>query len=173
MQPLLVVLLSAFWLGEGLERFEIFAIVVAFIAASIIIRASSGSSEVTEVPDSQLGARVALFGLIFNPLLLASGQIAMRKMVNVHHFVVSSYLNFSVGIAGAVMVWILGESFFGAAMQFDWVSWVLIVAASWLVMVAQTAKFLALQNYPAGKLQILAYFALPVQFFIDTVFFGY
>ena len=60
----------------------------------------------------------------------------MRRMVSVHYLVVSSYLNFSVGIAGAVMVWLLGESYFDAARQFNWLSWVLITSASAVVMVA-------------------------------------
>ena len=60
------------------------------------------------------------------------------------------------------MTWLLGESFFAAAKEFTVLSWILITMCSGLVMVAQTAKFLALQNYPASKLQVFAYFSLPV-----------
>ena len=96
-------------------------------------------------------------------------------MVGIHHFVVSSYLNFAIGVTGVVVQLLLGESLWDTvlvASQFSVVSWVLVVLASVLVMVAQTTKFLAVQNYPAGKLQVFAYFMLPAQFFVDTVFFG-
>jgi len=123
--------------------FDVGALLVSFIAAFVIVQSSDQQSD-SIVSRSSLGYEIALIGLVFNPLLLASGQIAMRKMVNIHHFVVSSYLNVSVGLAGVLMTWILGDSFFGAARQFTMFSWILISLCSGLVMVAQTAKFLAL-----------------------------
>ena len=51
---------------------------------------------------------IALVGLILNPVLIASGQIAMRQMVNINYMVVSSYLNFFVGVVAAIMIFALG-----------------------------------------------------------------
>jgi drug/metabolite transporter (DMT)-like permease len=113
-----------------------------------------------------------LAGLILNPFLLASGTIAMRKMVNIHHFVVSSYLNFAIGIIGAIFSWLLGQSLAESVSEMSILSWLLVFMASALVMITQIAKFLAVQNYPAGKLQVFSYFMLPAQFIVDTTFFG-
>ena len=82
-------------------------------------------------------------------------------MVNIHHYVVSSYLNFAVGITGAIAAWLLGQNLAETVRELSILSWVLVTLGSALVMVAQIAKFLAVQNYPAGKLQVWSYFSLP------------
>jgi drug/metabolite transporter (DMT)-like permease len=93
-------------------------------------------------------------------------------MVNIHHYVVSSYLNFAVGITGAIAAWLLGQNLAETVRELSILSWVLVTLGSALVMVSQIAKFLAVQNYPAGKLQVWSYFSLPAQFLIDTTLFG-
>jgi uncharacterized membrane protein len=48
----------------------------------------------------------------------------------------------------------------------------MVISASILVLLAQMAKYMALQNHQASKLQIIFYLSLPLQFIVDSTFFG-
>jgi drug/metabolite transporter (DMT)-like permease len=78
-QPLIVVMLGAIYLKEGISNFDVVALILAFTASFIIIQASDDQSQAdANLSGSTLGFQIALIGLILNPFLLASGQIAMR-----------------------------------------------------------------------------------------------
>ena len=73
MQPLIVVMLSACWLKEGITKFDVVALILAFTASFIIIQASDEQGQADVTSGSVLGFQIALLGLILNPFLLASG----------------------------------------------------------------------------------------------------
>jgi hypothetical protein len=45
-----------------------------------------------------------------------------------------------------IMIWILNESFTDFIFNFTATSWIMVIAASILVLLAQMAKYMALQN---------------------------
>ena len=68
-----------------------------------------------------------MWGVLFiNPVLVAGGSIAMRKMKKFHVAVVSWYLNWGILITSLILVLALGEGFSPIA-KFDWISWLLSI----------------------------------------------
>ena len=59
-----------------------------------------------------------------NPMLLAAGTVAMRKMRKMHEMTVSSYVNFSLLIVSVGMMLVLKEQF-DFFLSFSGTSWVL------------------------------------------------
>lgn len=57
--------------------------------------------------------------LLLNPFLIASGNIAMRKMKKFHMAVVSFYLNIGIALTSIVMIFALGVGF-SIYSTFDW-----------------------------------------------------
>ena len=76
---------------------------------------------------------MAYVTLIMNPFLMASGNVTMRKMRKMHELVVSSYLNASLCVGSALLVYFLGESFQFIG-DFDTATWIMMVTTSILTV---------------------------------------
>ena len=76
----------------------------------------------------------------------------MRKMQKFNDNVVSWYLTWAILLMSAVSMAIGGESF-AIYKKFDWQCWVLMFATAFLVVFAETFRFMALKLEKASVLQ--------------------
>lgn len=108
--------------------------------------------------------------LLINPFLSAGGTIAMRKMKKFHECVVSWYMQWSILISSAIIMWICGLSFtiYGT---FDWQSWVLAFLAGATSVYSETMRFKALKLQKASAVQKLIPLTTLFQFVFDVLLF--
>lgn len=138
--PLITVVLAYYILSEKLAFFQIAALIISF--AGILIVILGGDVE----DDTHYGQDAGFFEyfvLLANPVLIATGTIAMRKMRKMHESVVSSYMNLTLGMTCAVAMWIQGENL-SICNGFNVPDWVYTVSLSFTVLCSQTFRFKAL-----------------------------
>ena len=81
----------------------------------------------------------------------------MRKMKKFHEAVVSWYLNWVLLISSMTMILVLHPpphtyQGFQIFLNFDWISWILMIVIGVLAVSSQTARFKALKRYKAAQL---------------------
>ena len=144
--PLVTIVLSYFMIGEQLKRSDFLMIGITFVGVTLI---TFGFDEKAEVDgDAPLLAKLGAFCI---PLLLSYGNILMRQMAGLGENTVSLYLNFFLTLAmlGYTNIQGLSLDFLKELGPLDWA---LAVVVSVNSVVAQTLKFIALQNEQPAKL---------------------
>jgi len=167
LQPVVVVLIAFFVLGERLKPFDIMTLLLATSAAIMIVAGMEGESS-----DVIKSNPWALVGLALNPILLAAGQVAMRKMRKMPESTVTTYSAFTLILASCIMIVATGDSF-TFYKDFDKTSWLLILLIGFLVVLQQTTKFTALKNQEASQLQVYSFLPSVYQVTVEALVFGF
>ena len=94
----------------------------------------------------------------------------MRKMKKFNSQVVAWYLQWSILISSAIFMLALGNSF-TIYTEFDWVSWLLVVAAAATCVYSETLRFKALKLQKASALQKLVPLSTMFQWVFDVALF--
>lgn len=103
--PLITCVLSAFFLDEKIKRSDVIYLFLAFSAVSIMVFGDPNNQNKKDRPCPNLIAIVALF---FNPIAIATGNVAMRKMRKLHENVVSCWMSLSMIFVFVPLVLISG-----------------------------------------------------------------
>ena len=112
---------------------------------------------------------MALVGLCAQPILLAGGMIAARKMKKNHPMAQACYTNLLLGIVSVIGVQLYEHISYTYFANFSAVSWVLITLAGIFTIFENTAKFMAFRYEEAAKLQKLAFLPNVWNFMIDLI----
>lgn len=146
MSPLISMVLAYLILKEQVKKFEVFMLVLTIVGILIVILGgflSPNKEQKSETVDPTL-LYIMYGALLLNPFLIASGNIAMRKMKKFHMAVVSFYLNIGIATTSLIMIFALGVGF-DIYKTFDWQSWALSFATGAISVSSQTARFYALK----------------------------
>ena len=108
--------------------------------------------------------------LLLNPIAIAVGNIAMRKMRKMPELVVSSYINVTLGILSLCIVYISGDDL-SPWKKFNWFDWLMTCGLSVFVLFSQTFRFKAYKEYETSKLQSLTFLIPLYQFVADITMF--
>ena len=92
--PLISTVLAVPILGERLKGIQIVYLLLAFGAVAIMILGNPTTGKPKE--DSQSTPTLAVIALIFNPVAIAIGNIAMRSMKKLPEEVVSCWMSLSM-----------------------------------------------------------------------------
>ena len=113
--------------------------------------------------------RLVIVGLCAQPVLLAGGMIAARKMRKNHPMAQACYTNLLLGIVSVIGVQCYDHISFDFIYQFSATSWLLITLAGIFTISENTAKFMAFRYEEAAKLQKLAFLPNVWSFTIDLM----
>jgi drug/metabolite transporter (DMT)-like permease len=103
--PLITCVLAAFFLDEKIKRSDVIYLFLAFSAVSIMVFGDPNNQNKKDRPSPNLIAIIALF---FNPIAIATGNVAMRKMRKLHENVVSCWMSLSMIFVFVPLVLISG-----------------------------------------------------------------
>jgi drug/metabolite transporter (DMT)-like permease len=92
--PLLTVVMAAPILGEKIASVQVVYLLLAFGAVSIMILGDPNGGE--HKPENLKPNLFAIAALVFNPIAIAIGNIAMRSMRKLHENVVSCWMSCSM-----------------------------------------------------------------------------
>jgi drug/metabolite transporter (DMT)-like permease len=141
-----VVIFAFLILGEKLSTIQFISVILAFSAVSLILIGS-------EATENEVFSEPTTFGyacLIFIPICVGAGDIAMRKMRKLHEIVVSFYLNFALTILSAFFIAFFPPNVHAAEGEFEnfaffkdlnGMTWFLIFLMGTINVFAQMAKF--------------------------------
>jgi len=118
--PTLVIFIAFFVLGERLKYFDIVSLVLALSGALMIVLGMQSDDESATERSPWLFVALAA-----NPVLIAFGEVAMRKMRKLPAATVVCYINYAITIWSLVMMWILSEPY-DFFTNFDLISWLLV-----------------------------------------------
>ena len=121
--------------------------------------------------DHMQNTKFQLMLLLMNPVLISTGELAMRSMRKMPEAVVSLYMNFTLGITMYFAIKLSGGHF-DTWGSFDLLDWLAIISLSTTVLLSQILRFKALQNHKASALQPWAFINPVYQFIADTLLFG-
>lgn len=163
LKPIIACLLSVLLLSERMGWKDVLSMSAIFVAVLLVILGSGGDQQ--EHMQSNPWAMVAL---ISQPLLLAGGDIAMRRMRKMPEQLCSTYQNLSLSlIFGAALV-LTGEGFeFIAALSLK--AWLYLTLSCSLTILTQLAKFNAFKFCEAQPLQKLSFLPNVWQFGVDLL----
>ena len=139
--PLLTVVLAAPILGEKIAAVQVFYLLLAFGAVSIMILGDPNGDE--KKPDYLKPNFTAIAALVFNPVAIAIGNIAMRSMRKLNESVVSCWMSCSMILLFVPLVYFKGQDF-RICYSFGWQDWLAITGASVFSTLSQTLRFKAL-----------------------------
>ena len=151
------VILAYFILKESVKCFEL--TILLFSLAAVLTFSIFGHShhQTEESAHPVIPLWICYFLLALSPLLSSGGVIAMRKMKKFHEAVVSWYLNWMLLISSMTMILVFHPpphtyQGFQIFLNFDWISWILMIVIGVLAVSSQTARFKALKRYKAAQL---------------------
>ena len=147
--PVVVVVLAFVILKEKIRRFDVLMIVLTLVGIFIIILGSDNSDSGKDAPPFPYW--VIYLILMAQPFLSAGGTISMRKMPKFSDAVVSWYIQWTMLIASAIIMLVLGEDFAIFARFGAW-EWLLAFGTGFTAVYLETARFKALKLYKAAAL---------------------
>ena len=115
--------------------------------------------------------KLQLILLLSNPVLISTGELAMRTMRKMPEAIVSLYMNFTLGALMFLVIWMTSNNF-STWFSFEFKDWLALLGLSTCVLLSQTLRFKALQNHKASALQPWAFINPVYQFIADTFLFG-
>ena len=95
---------------------------------------------------------MAYVALIMNPLCISAGNLAMRAMRKLHDNVVSAYMALSLFVVFLPICLLSGDNL-TLWLNFSIVDWICLIGISAGTILAQTLRFMALQNHTVSGLQ--------------------
>ena len=95
---------------------------------------------------------MAMVGLCMQPVLLAGGMIASRKMKKNHPMAQACYTNLLLAIVSVIGIQCYEHISYEFVKTLSAVSWVLITLAGIFTIFENTAKFMAFRYEEAAKL---------------------
>ena len=110
----------------------------------------------------------AMIALISQPILLAGGDIAMRKMKKMPEELCSAYQNMSLALLAACYMMLSGLSF-DFVYELSSAAWIWLVASCLLTILTQNAKAKAFKYSESARLQKLSFLPNVWQFSIDMI----
>jgi drug/metabolite transporter (DMT)-like permease len=137
--PLLTVILAGCFLGEKLECHQLIVLLIAFFGVVLMI--VGGSPQDEEVVSSKSWYLYLL--LMLNPVFIATGELAMRRMKKMPDTVVSLYMNLALFFVSYLVISFNGDDF-TTWKKFDFWDWLLMFSLSCTTLISQSLKFLAL-----------------------------
>jgi drug/metabolite transporter (DMT)-like permease len=145
--PLIACLLAVLFLKEKLSKWTIISVLIVLSCVMMIIFGSTGEEE-----EAMNSNKLAIIALCFQPLLLAGGMIAARKMKKNHPMAQTCYSNLLLGIMSVIGIKCYDHIDFSYIPELSLWSWVLISLAGLFTIFENTAKFLAFRYEEAAKL---------------------
>ena len=145
--PLCVVILAIFFLNERLTCSNVISVCFVLSAVLMVLLGSKGAEK--ETLDSNFWAT---FSLVVQPLALAGGIVAMRRMKKMHAMVVSSYVNLTTAVFSILFIWLSSTRDFSFIAMMPEASWFLFALVSFLIVLEQTTKFMAFKYHQASNL---------------------
>ena len=145
--PLIACLLSVIFLGEKLTRWTIVSVLIVLSCVMMIIFGTTG-----EEGEAMSANKLAVVALCCQPVLLAGGMIAARKMKKNHPMAQTCYTNLLMGVVSVIGVKCYDHISFDIVTELSLWSWVLIGLAGLFTIFENTAKFMAFRYEEASKL---------------------
>ena len=165
--PLFTVVLAYMILKEKLKSFELTIMLLSLVCV-ILFSVFATSEEDSHRAKTSTPMWVLYASLATSPVLIAGGNIAMRKMKKFHNAVVAWYQSWAVLLVSITVILITQEGF-EVFKTFDWRSWVLISLIGFFAVLSLTTRFKALKLQKAAKLQILTPIITLLQFAYDVI----
>lgn len=162
--PLVACVLAWLILKERLTCWTVSSIFIVLACVLLVIFGATGHAA-TASGHSYL----AVVGLCAQPVLLAGGMIASRKMKNNHPMAQACYTNLLLGIVSLIGIACFPHINFDFIYSFSFLSWVLVTFAGIFTIFENTAKFMAFRYEEAAKLQKLAFLPNVWNFLIDLL----
>lgn len=164
--PLVACLLATLILREQLTRWTVVSVLIVLSCVSLIIFGAQGEEKAAMHANT-----LAVVALCAQPLLLAGGMIASRKMKKNHPMAQACYTNVLLGVVSLLAVQCSGNVDFAFLEHFSPASWLLIFFAGLFTIFENTAKFMAFRYEEAAKLQKLAFLPNVWNFAVDQLAF--
>ena len=162
--PLIACLLSVIFLGEKLTCRTVVSVLIVLSCVMMIIFGTTGEEE-----EAMNANKLAVVALCCQPVLLAGGMIAARKMKKNHPMAQTCYTNLLMGVVSVIGVHCYDHISFDIVTELSVWSWVLIGLAGLFTIFENTAKFMAFRYEEASKLQKLAFLPNVWNFSIDVL----
>jgi len=115
---------------------------VSFIGTIVVLLGTDHSASSPEATESHLAS---LLILLCNPIIIAAGVIAMRKMRKMHESVITTYMNLMLLTIMLVIVYASGSNL-TPWYSFTWLDWVALVGLSTSNVGSQIFRFRAIQR---------------------------
>lgn len=163
--PLIACILAAVILKENLTVYTIVSVLIVLGCIITILLGAQG--EEAEAMDANTWA---LIGLCSQPILLASGMIAARRMKKNHPLAQTCYSNVILGIVSLIGVASSDKLDYSFVPDLTVLSWFLFFVGGLFTIFEHTAKFMAFRYEEAAKLQKLAFLPNVWNFIIDSCF---
>ena len=120
LSPIITVALAYFILKEVIKCFDMSIMGVNFAAILITIFGADANAD-SGLASPKVSIYVIYSLMLVNPFFSAGGTIAMRKMKKFSEYVVSWYLNWSIGLTSLALLGItMGPTMFDTFFYFDW-----------------------------------------------------
>ena len=145
--PLFAVFLAWLWLSERVSVYDVVA--VMFVVACVISAILGAEGEQQEALQANIWAMVLLG---FQPLLLAGGMIASRKMKRNHAFSLTCYTNILLVLTSAVAIKSISRISFHPILELDLKTWGLLCLSGFMTIFEHVGKILAFRYYRAAPL---------------------
>ena len=131
----------------------------------MIILGAEGEEEETMKANA-----LALILLCLQPVLLAGGMIANRKMKQNHPFTLPIYTALVLLIMSIIGIVAIEKGFdFSYALELSWGTWGLFALAGLFTIFENATKFLAFRYHEAAPLQKLAFLPNVWSFSVDAI----
>lgn len=163
LKPIIACILGVTILGESMTCKDVICMSAVFIAVFLVIFGSEGEQQ-----DNMSAKPMAMVALISQPLLLAGGDIAMRKMRKMPEQLCSAYQNLSLCLLASLYMVCTG-------LKFDFVkdlsieAWLWLCLSCSLTILTQLAKASAFKYSESARLQNLSFLPNVWQFTIDLL----
>jgi len=161
--PVLVCVIASLLLNEVMKVRDVVTLAGVFVSVVLVIAYSN-----PEEASTMKANPWALIALISQPVLLAGGSIAMRKMRKMPEQVCSAYQNITLAAMASLAMIASGTSL-SFLMEMSALSYGLLFLSCSLTIATQMAKFSAFKYSEASALQKYAFLPNGWQFFIDLL----
>ncbi|CDW87883.1 membrane protein [Stylonychia lemnae] len=168
--PLFTSLLGFLILREKITKMEVFCLVLAFLGIYTLVSGSERLQNSEEDVKSNINSW-SLLMLILAPIFMASINVSLRHMRQLHELTASTYaVLFSIVFYSTLMSFTDNDfSMFDTFLVHEHFLLLFISLAGGTGMLLKTR---ALQHEMAGRLSILGYFSIVFTFFFDLIFIG-
>jgi drug/metabolite transporter (DMT)-like permease len=146
--PLVTLILAGPILKEKTTVSQVVSLLFAFGGIAFMILGGDD----TERRPAYTPHFLAYVALLMNPICISAGNLAMRAMRKLHDNVVSAYMALSLFVVFFPICLLSGDHL-GLFMDFSLIDWCCLIGISAGTILAQTFRFMALQNHTVSGLQ--------------------
>lgn len=162
--PLIACVFAAVILREQLTSWTVVSVCIVLSCVMFILLGAEGAEK-----EAMEQNTFAIIALCMQPLLLAGGVIATRKIKKNHPLAITCYSNVLLATASVLGIWFDSDLNFDFVSELVPISWLFIIIAGLFTIFENTAKFMAFRYEEAAKLQKLAFLQNVWNYLVDSM----